>query len=101
MEISSARNGGQGNSRNGLLHDLTFCAEDVGLEGLEGRTEKVGEVGDRIARGDVGGLTGGIGALLGASYDVLMNGGGGGCSTVWIEALSSSSSIPDNVERSE
>lgn len=67
--------GFQGSRRNGLLHDLTFCAEEFGLEGLEGWAGKMGDVGDRIPRGDVGGLKGGIGALLGASYDVLMNGG--------------------------
>lgn len=91
----------QGSRRNGLVHGLNFCAEEFGLEGLNGRAMDVGDTGDVGDLGSPGevGEPGGIGAFLGDSYDVLMN-GGVGCSNVRIEALSSSS-IPESVIRSE
>lgn len=94
-----------GYKRNGLAQGLNLPADDVGLDGLLDRAPaNVGDVGDLRGPFEVGeigevGDAGGIGAFLGDSYDVLMN-GGVACSTVRIEALSSSS-IPDKVVRSE
>lgn len=97
-----------GYKRNGLAQGLYLLADEVGLDGLVGRTPaNVGDFGDF---GDVGdprgpldpgemGDAGGMAAFLGVSYDVLMK-GGVTRSTVRTEALSSSS-IPDSVVRSE
>jgi hypothetical protein len=73
----------------------------LGLDGLGGESGVVWDVEGLENRGEVGevGEFGGKGALLGDSYDVLIN-GGVGPSNVRIESPSSSE-IPDNVERSE
>jgi hypothetical protein len=88
----------QGSRRNGLLQDFTLFDEVLGLDGLGGESGVVWDVEGLENRGEVGEF-GGKGALLGDSYDVLIN-GGVGPSNVRIESPSSSE-IPDNVERSE
>ena len=81
-----------------LLHPFLFDEELGRDDGLDGSTKKVGDVRDRGDVGEVGEF-GGMGAFLGDSYDVLTY-VGVDCSIVRIDALSSSS-IPDNVIRSE
>ena len=87
--------GAQGSRRKGLFQGLNFWVEDPGRDRLEGRVLEVGDPGEV---GEVG-EPGGIGAFLGDAYNVSTKGGVGG-SIVRIEAPSSSS-IPDNVVRSE
>lgn len=87
-----------GISMNGLLQDFPFVADDVGLEGLE-ELGNIGDIGDRGDVGEVGEL-GGIGASLGDSYALPIWACVAMGSSVFIEALSSSS-IPNKVVRSE
>ncbi|KAI4641474.1 uncharacterized protein J4E79_011681 [Alternaria viburni] len=87
-----------GISMNGLLQDFPFVADDVGLEGLE-ELVNIGDIGDRGDVGEVGEL-GGIGASLGDSYALPIWACVAMGSSVFIEALSSSS-IPNKVVRSE
>jgi len=84
---------------NGLFHGFTFTEDELGADGLCERVN-TGVVGDCGNLGEVG-EPGGRGAFLGDSNDVSMCGGvrlDG--SMVRIEAPSSSS-ISNNVVRSE
>jgi hypothetical protein len=74
---------------NGLLQDMIF--NEGGLAGLSGGSPNESAVDGLLVLGEMGdaGESGGSGAFLGDSYEVLMN-GGLGLFIVRIESLSSS-----------
>lgn len=84
----------QGMRKNGPFQDF-FWVEELGLDGLDGRSEERGELGILVAVGEAGGLL-----TRGGSLGVRLYEAGSGGSTVRIEALSSSE-IPVRVMRSE